>query len=287
VRYYYNHFLKQSLPVLLDDASVSIFAVNYALYLGCSPIILIGQDLCRYGERFYADEKGVSEVKASGLPRNMLDINGESVVTEDALLAIRHGLEIRNRDLRDHVKIINATEAGLGIPGMENQRFADCIERYIAPNNCNVADVIQSVTGSLCKEKPSQEITRFYQHLLDQIEQIAVLNGKKLSLLKKLNKLKERGLKAGRLAEQVKQVGEINGELEKNDFYREVLWVGISGIADISRMGLTCLAGGDQQAPEVSLHLETYVYDLTERCAQEIRKMVEAEMSGQEEQVGS
>jgi hypothetical protein len=111
------------------------------------------------------------------------------------------------------------------------------------------------------------------------------MNKKKLTLLKKMNKMKERGLKAGRLAEQVKQVEEFNGELEKNDFYREVVFTGISSIADIVKLGLTCITDGDQKSPQVSLNLETTVYDLTQRYAQVIRSVVEDEMRGLEERV--
>jgi hypothetical protein len=240
-QYYYRHFQDEDLAVLNDQPSVSIFAVDYAFRLGCNPIILIGQDLCRYGQKYYADDREEFAVGVSGSSRNMHDINGVPVVTDDGFLAMRHVLEIRNQEFQDRVKIINATEAGLGIPGIENQRFGDCLERYIEPGSCDVAEIIESVVSRLAKETLNHDIITFYQHLLEQIDQIAVMNKKKLTLLKKMNKMKERGLKAGRLAEQVKQVEEFNGELEKNDFYREVVFTGISSIADIVKLGLTCI----------------------------------------------
>jgi hypothetical protein len=80
------------------------------------------------------------------------------------------------------------------------------------------------------------------------------------------------------LAEQVKEVEEVNRGLKENDFYRNVLLAGIRGIADLSTLGLTYLADGDRQAPEVFLHSETAVYDLTERYGRAIRQMAEGEM---------
>jgi hypothetical protein len=63
-QYYYRHFQAEELAVLSDQPSVSIFAIDYAQRLGCNPIILIGQDLCRYGQM----DRGIMRMKGKNLP---------------------------------------------------------------------------------------------------------------------------------------------------------------------------------------------------------------------------
>ena len=99
----------------------------------------------------------------SGAVRNMYDMIGVPVVTDDAFLAMRHVLEIRNQEFKDRVAIINTTEAGLGVPGMENQRFGDCLERYVEP--VGLCDIEHEFSGPsvncLAKESVNNDISTF------------------------------------------------------------------------------------------------------------------------------
>ncbi|MGD0622017.1 MAG: 6-hydroxymethylpterin diphosphokinase MptE-like protein [Thermacetogeniaceae bacterium] len=278
-QYYYHRFQNKSMAVIDDNPSVSICAIDYAFKLGCNPIILIGQDLCYYDHKVHAGEEAGSLASYNGAPHHMLDINGLPVITDNAFLSMRHSLELQNQKYGGRVQIINATEAGLGIPGIENLSFREAIARYINPQGCDVAKIIEEAQDVTTHDNAGEhDFVGFYDHLLDQIDFIERKNRDKWALLRKLDKLQKRQLKISRLNEQMIPINDINTELECNNFYKEVIMSGLSSIVQHRLVAVQCKFGPKEKSPEAFKIFETFLLDVTARYLTFIKNMVNEEI---------
>lgn len=104
--------------------TVSHAAILCADYLGCSPILLIGQDLAMTGGLEY--EQALGETKINEKAKDLIKVEG---VNEDVVLTsfqfnqYREWLEELVRQ-RNDLKIINCTEGGAKIKGMMHSTFS-------------------------------------------------------------------------------------------------------------------------------------------------------------------
>ncbi len=278
-QYYYHRFQNKSPAVINDYPSVSMCAIDYAFELGCNPIILIGQDLCYYDHKVHAGEEAGSLASYNGASHHMLDINGLPVITDKAFLAMRHALELQNQKFGGRVQIINATEAGLGIPGIENLSFREAIARYINPQGCNVAKIIEEAQDAATHDHAGEhDIAGFYDHLLDQIDFIERKNRDKWALLRKIDKFQKRQLKISRLNEQMTPINDINAELERNNFYQEVIMPGLASIVQQRLAAVQCKFGPKEKSPEAFKIFETFLQDVVARYLTFIKNMVNEEI---------
>ena len=278
-QYYYHHFLNKNPAVINDYPSVSMCAIDYAFELGCNPIILIGQDLCYYDHKMHAGEEAGSLASYHGASHHMLDINGLPVITDKAFLAMRHILELQNQKFGGRVQIINATEAGLGIPGIANLSFREAIARYINPQGCNVAKIIEEAQDAATHDHAGEhDIAGFYDHLLEQIDFIERKNRDKWALLRKIDKFQKRQLKISRLNEQMAPINDINTELERNNFYQEVIMPGLASIVQQRLAAVQCSFGPKEKSPEAFKIFETFLQDVVARYLTFIKNMVNEEI---------
>jgi hypothetical protein len=132
--------------------SVSLTAFSLAYFLGCDPIIFVGQDLAYTGNRTYASntifaEQTINRIKEAdknqgdkiefiGCPErgrhtaiSMLDVpawGGGSVITSHEMLTYRDWLTEATHHC--NVTIINATEGGVHIPGTREITLEDAFK---------------------------------------------------------------------------------------------------------------------------------------------------------------
>lgn len=122
--------------ITLDaHGSVAHSMVSAAVYMGCDPIILIGQDCAytddsahsKYLEDRHDDEK-FDDVK-SELDIWVDGIDGKKVRTSRVLNVYRLGFEQMINKYKD-IKFINATEGGARINGAIEMKLQDAIKKY-------------------------------------------------------------------------------------------------------------------------------------------------------------
>jgi hypothetical protein len=276
--YYYSYFKRENLTTVADHPSVSNCAIDYAVNLGCNPIILIGQDLCFYDQKSHADKEAGSVTADRPGYKTMLDINGQSVITNSAFQAIRSELESQNQQYKDRAKIINATEAGLGVPGVVNRRFIDVISDHIVPQQCDVAGMLASALSCSGRDGTGDpDIAGFYDHLLEQIDLLQRKIREKSALLIKLDKMQKRHLKLGRLNEQIALIKEKNAELEQNVFYKEVVLAGIGAIIQYHLLAVQSRYGLKDQFPDAFKASEEFIVNTTARYLDALKDMVHEE----------
>lgn len=129
-------------------ATVAHLAFYLVRYMGCDPIIFVGQDLAYTGHVYYTPgvemhrnwqselnryntietKEWERTVRSRPVLRQTVDQNGKPIYTDELLFTY---LEQFERDIAaTSVRVINATEGGARIRGAENMTLAEAIERW-------------------------------------------------------------------------------------------------------------------------------------------------------------
>lgn len=125
---YANRLLGIELPYLDMGGSVATLCLSSAYYMGCNPIIFIGQDLAMTGFKEHVDGKNV-------VLQNSEDItyvegyDGEMVPSKIDYILFTRWIEgfIQSHEDREY---INATEGGARIKGTKQLTFNEVNEQY-------------------------------------------------------------------------------------------------------------------------------------------------------------
>jgi hypothetical protein len=184
---------------VMSGFSIAHTTLDFAFRLGCNPIVLIGQDLAYTGNKRYAEgqlESLQQQVDGFQLPPLGFvtkDIYGEDIVTDKIFESFRQLFEKRVTDIyQDKTKIINATEGGVPIQGIENRKLEEVIKEYCLADR-RLKDKIASIYHSGRKELKkygSQALCINWQieQLMDKgIKKMKVLIDRVQGLRKQLN----------------------------------------------------------------------------------------------------
>lgn len=175
-------------------------AFAYALYAGCNPIILIGQDLAYTNNKIHSD---LTHTKFEGANDDRLaqglmveDIYGNMIPTSDVYNLFRNWFEIQINSY-PNLKVIDATEGGAKIHGSEIMTLQDVIDTY-----CN-KELPMHLIDCLSEEvKPETE---------DYIKKYEQIIREARKQKKRLEKLQSRAAKHYKTLESIYY----NKELEK------------------------------------------------------------------------
>ena len=113
-------------------------------FLGCDPIIIIGQDLA-YGEddKSHAEGFHYGASFETGRAANALTVEGNYTPSVKTTPTWYSFLKHYERDMSTHTgRVINATEGGAKIHGTELMTFAEAIEKYVI-KDINVLETIK------------------------------------------------------------------------------------------------------------------------------------------------
>jgi len=121
---------------------------NVAQWLGCDPIIMIGQDLCFTEKLMHVKgggylPKDVEEDLVTKGP-SLTDMFGNSVKT--SFLYLRYKTTFEKKIKAFPGTVWNCTEGGLTIHGADNQRLADVLSSACASTQVNVSQVIKGLS---------------------------------------------------------------------------------------------------------------------------------------------
>jgi len=279
---YYHEYFNIPIDITSDFASVSSSAIHFAVKLGCNPIILVGQDMCYYDYRFHAGEaEGSLSDAARARMVETKDINGEVVFTEDTFLALQRDMELLNLSIRNTNKLINASEAGIGIPGVENMSLREVLDQYILTPRYDVKAIIDKCLNDLDSmgqtERPHLEM---FGKMLEELNQLAKINSEKAEELSKLQVMLEKGLKDNRLYNQLQAIREKNDRLQENDFYKTAVIPILERFLSFFQAGVMYNFSAKNEDPRAWLYYESNYYDLTNRYIDMMRTMIINEIEG-------
>ncbi len=128
-------FLGAEKGAMSSGPSVANTAWDLARLMGCNPIILVGLDLAYTDDRTHAEgavhaRKLETATQGEGRYIRTLDIWGKPVLTSHAFEAMRIWFQQRVEACGGQVRCINATEGGIGIPGVPNRPLAEVLSEY-------------------------------------------------------------------------------------------------------------------------------------------------------------
>lgn len=158
------HWLEIDKGILDIGPSAANMAFKVLEYLGCNPIILIGQDLA-FGENELTHAEGATfgeKEEQYHTRRQILEIEGNyrpKIKTTDVWYKF---LKFYEKDISEFSgEVINATEGGAKIPGTKVMYFKDAIEKYTKEK----FDIIEAIKKSL-KHPDSEEISENKQKMI-------------------------------------------------------------------------------------------------------------------------
>ena len=152
-------FLGDAGHVVVGDSTAHT-AFHIADNMGCSPLILIGQDLAHTGGRTHAD--GVATCTAVADRKDGLSVNGwygDKVSTTSALMTMLKHFEQKIGETK--MKVINATEGGARIEGAEHITFEEAARRY-----CTDRFDAEGAIAAAAAKKPAPDYPLFRDHAL-------------------------------------------------------------------------------------------------------------------------
>jgi hypothetical protein len=151
----FDHFKWLGVERGLLEIKLSSGNMNFKIaeYLGCNPIILIGQDLALIGEQSNATGAALGSEQQSYLAEPRLKVKGNYVDEVETTRSLNMYLEAYRVDVADYKgKCINATEGGAYIYGTEVMTFSEAIAKHLQRKR----DIKGVLYHELAKFKPSE-----------------------------------------------------------------------------------------------------------------------------------
>lgn len=169
---------------LAQGGSVAHTALEFSVYLGCSTVIFIGQDLAYTDNKFHSDSSKLED-ESYNLKVNEIvveGINGGNVKTNYMLNKFRLFLEEQILEYKN-VKFVNATEGGAKIKGAQAEILKEALNNYgkekIEKVNIDNLDTL----GEKCSENINIRVKislEILDEILKQCNEIIVLCSKLL-----------------------------------------------------------------------------------------------------------
>lgn len=195
----------------LTGGSIANLALDFAVWLKSSCIILLGQDLCYSGGKLYSDGAiHQNHITTKEQYIEEVDIHGEKVYTKTAFLNFKSWFEDYVEYSNINEGIYNCTEGGLSIKGIPNVKFQQVIDKYLV-REYNIEGNLNSLfeNKSNIDNKKYNDLMKKYQI---ELKECLKLSKKRISLLNKLiNKY---------CTNDFDKLMDNTEELEKKDFYR-------------------------------------------------------------------
>ncbi len=171
--------------------TVTTVAFNLALFMKCNPIMLVGQDLSFKGDRYYSssavngNKKVVDKKEYFKVP----SWDGNEVLTSNLFKAWISWYELTAASYNDGFKLLNCTEGGAYIKGMEHIKLSDAIDKYVK-EDVDLEGLLK--TASKCKSKQRTKLIKDHLKIILQYIQntlIIIFTIQKMEIPKSIDKL--------------------------------------------------------------------------------------------------
>ncbi len=236
----------------LPGMSVAHSSLLMAYHLGCSPIILVGQDLAFTDNRYYAksdkDEINITlsvdgkhaltsasdrEVEAGikrGQATEVVDVPGfygEPVKTSSSMAKMITYYGCIMEEISEHTHVINATEGGAFLKGMEHLSLREALETHCS-EPFDVQAKVAEISASIPEYKSAEEAQELLVGLEKRISRVEHLAKSCLKLVPKvessrkhLQKLKMLNQQLGKTQEPLDHLFATVNILDKLDEHLE------------------------------------------------------------------
>ncbi len=187
-------------------ATVAHLAFYLAVYLGCDPIIFVGQDLAFTGHVFYTPGVEIHRawrseinrfqslehkeweriVRNRPILRRVPGVKGETLYTDELLFTY---LEQFEKDVAGSGRmVINATEGGAVIRGMQSMTLREAADKYCA-KPIEARRFVQSESFGVSRNGRLQQAGFEVRRRIDELENVVKVADELQQLLAELEKL--------------------------------------------------------------------------------------------------
>lgn len=189
-----NDEFNKDIPPVDHAGTVTGSMMSLALNIGCSPVIMIGQDLA-FTDNLTHDEGVVQNVLSVEKEKKrqgsvLVDgQNGEKISTSYVLKSYRDWFERTLSSAYEDANVINATEGGANIKGMTNMKLSDVIKQYPAEkNNEEIYNEIVA-KGKLFTEEEKKQIPEFLAESKQNLEDTNIILNEVIDICSQLEKI--------------------------------------------------------------------------------------------------
>jgi hypothetical protein len=194
--------------------------------LGCSPIILLGQDLCYSNKKNYVEGAAYyngNEISESEGLKKLMNKQGQEVFTKDSFLAMRNVMEYCTK-MFPQIEFLNGSRDGLSIQGAKDIDFNEYAEKVLLQSpHYDIEDIIRNCCVNQNADiSRGQKIDGFIHQMRREISNVSLLSRDLVNLICSEEKPQEKE----------KQLQKKQSELEKISFYKEVIWPSFGHIWD-------------------------------------------------------
>jgi len=225
------------LEIVSPDQTVAGTCVTFASFMGCNPIIFVGQDFACTNLEFHADgaahmKNYKEELKSnSNVLIKVKDIYGQDTYTLSNLLSSKLSMESKVADaIKKGHKFINATEGGIGVKNSENMDFKDVLNKYIN-KSIDISSLLNEVFSNedCCIKLDNKKLCSYFEYIKSEA---AVLKSKAAELnelcIKTKKELERKVIRPDKYAMLAQNVNIRQNEIEENDFYNEIILASIT-----------------------------------------------------------
>jgi hypothetical protein len=182
-----SRIISQKLGIELEelppDQTVAGFAVSIAAYVGCDPIIFVGQDLALTNFEFHSSGAAHMFNLKNEIENNkgdyiaVKDIYGNDTYTMKSLLSAKISLEYKVLLAKENGHyFINATEGGIGLKDTKNMSLNDVCEKYLVLSKDITRKVIDEFNNTT-------DVIKFDENLLKEFYDDLDKKAKKLGVV--------------------------------------------------------------------------------------------------------
>ncbi|WIF93891.1 motility associated factor glycosyltransferase family protein [Caminicella sporogenes] len=145
-----NYLLSREIDRISQGGSVANMSLSLADYMGCNPIMFIGQDLAYTDGKIHAQNSTYEfDSNNKNLGKDLIeieDIYGNKVYTSKVWLSFLRWFELYIRE-NPEKEYIDATEGGAKIDGTKIMTLKESIEKYCI-KEVNIAEIFKNIDNS-------------------------------------------------------------------------------------------------------------------------------------------
>lgn len=208
-------------------------AMDIAIKLGCSPIILVGQDMAYTNEQLYAKGAVLYDTVNTDERTRVLkkDIYGKDIYTNSAFWAIKLYFESYVRT-RPEVELINCTEGGLGITGVENAGLKEVL-RQLEKLDKNIDQMLEDKFNTIRNElivegSLAQKTDDFVKHVAKEAREMLEKSEKRLGAINELlENFKSLGIQ--KIKDEIEVINKMTDDIEACEVHSEIMRFSVAG----------------------------------------------------------
>jgi hypothetical protein len=233
---------------LPPGATVAHLAFYLVRYLGCDPIIFVGQDLGYTGHVFYIPGVEVHRawkseinrfntmetkeweriVRNRPIQRKIKDINGRPLYTDELLFTY---LEQFEKDfIGTAARLIDATEGGARMRGTDVMTLADALDRFCSRELDDARDAYRSHTG----ERDASRLAAGREEIAARLEEVRAVEAICDDMIKTLGELEKLTGDPARFNRRLGRVDELRAKIRQYDRAYQIINSG-SQLAELQR----------------------------------------------------